>query len=194
MDAGAALAFALEAVGSDREPLYRWRLSTDGGGAESYGHRSVPDSRPQAPSSPPGPAAPGVPATIDAARAAGALAAEAGDFDAAARLLVGALVAGASGSMAERVSMAADAGAALLLAGRPAEALPLLLLGAEAASDLKGAAVAPDVVEQSLRLAVDAAFQTERSEDGARLLRRYEAAFGDHPSGWRPAVAGSPSG
>ena len=39
--------------------------------------------------------------------------------------------------------------------------------------------------EQALRLTVSCAFRDGRVLDGERLLRRYEAGFGEHPEGWK---------
>ena len=42
-----------------------------------------------------------------------------------------------------------------------------------------------DAREQSARMLVDAYFRSDQPRAGERALRRYEASFGPHPSGWR---------
>jgi protein arginine N-methyltransferase 1 len=184
--AGARLAATLRTVGVLHEPLYRWDVSVVGGPLESYGHGASTE--------PPPATVPMSPEAVAEARAAGALAAEVGDFHRAAAELLAALAGAATVDAPTRLALAADTGAALLLAGRPAEALPLLLLVVDSASDLPGGTVDAADLEQALRLAVDAAFQTGRGGDGARLLAQYEAVYGPHPAGWRAASPPSPRG
>lgn len=57
--------------------------------------------------------------------------------------------------------------------------------GAAARAFLRALDGNPTARKQSLTLLISCFFRTGKTLDGERLLPRYEAAFGDHPEGWK---------